>query len=166
MLNTVTAFERLDVFDTQMDRLLANPLFGEGGSGAFSISGTTTISHNFYMTLVLHTGLVGLVLYFAPIVLIMFRTRKWLRASITDALLRRRRNLVIVLWLSVIGIMINGMFMELRIFGFVMAFFWFILGMIASITAWPRPAYDLSGDSAKCSINHLNHSIPLIPSSN
>jgi hypothetical protein len=37
---------------------------------------------------------------------------------------------VIVLWLSVIGMMINGMFMDLRFFGFGMAFLWFILGMI------------------------------------
>ncbi len=166
MLNTTTGIERLYNFNAQMDRLLANPLFGEGGSEAFRFSGQTTASHNFYMTLALHTGLIGLFLYLAPIALIVLRTRKWLRSSTSGGLSSRKRDLVIVLWLSVIGMMINAMFMDLRFFGTGLALFWFILGMIARITAWPRPAYDLSAESAVCFVNHLNHGIPLVPRRN
>lgn len=144
MLNPLTGIERLENVNTQMKRLLANPLFGEGGSEALLISGTTTVSHNFYMSLALHTGLIGLVLYLAPIAVIVLRTGKWLRSSTSGGLLSRKRDLVIILWLSVIGMMINGMFMDLRFFGTALALFWFILGMIARITAWPQSDYDVS----------------------
>lgn len=113
-------------------------------SEALLISGTTTVSHNFYLSLALHTGLIGLVLYLAPIAEIVLRTGKWLRSSTSGGISSRKRDLVIVLWLSVIAMMINGMFMDLRFFGTAVALFWFILGMIARITAWPRSDGDVS----------------------
>lgn len=142
ILDPTNVAARAIVLQEQIARLWENPLFGSGGDEALQVYSLQAVvsSHNTFLSIALHIGLFGLLLYLAPLVIIAFRTVRESRVYVPDEHPYLSNALMISLWLSILGMMINGMSMDIRYFALPNALLWFILGLIARIAVLRRNA--------------------------
>lgn len=135
--NLASLADRSIMLQEQIARLWKDPLFGSGGDQAlvtYSLNWTVS-SHNTFMSIALHTGLVGLLLYVGPMVLLVLRTLLVWRTCSSENRPLGDGAAVSMMWLSVAGLLVNGMFMDLRYFGVSNALLWFYLGLLAQTLA-------------------------------
>ncbi len=85
----------------------------------------TATSHNTYLTILVETGLVGLILYLLPTLYFLSRTvSDW--DSVDD------KAYLILLWMLILIVQIAGQIADLRFFPFILAYWWFALALIAN----------------------------------
>ncbi len=110
---------RIDIYEAELQRFLNHPLFGNGM--VFNQETSKTGAHNMIVELLVQTGLVGIILYFIPIIIVYRHALKY----------RNTRNMMG--WtLFITAILIHGMF-ELNFFNYSTdIMFWCACGLIIS----------------------------------
>lgn len=112
---------RLDIYEAELHRFLKHPLFGNGM--VFNVETSNTGAHNMIVELLVQSGLIGIILYFIPILIVFSHALKY-------------RNVQGMMgWLLFItAVLMHGM-VELNFFNYCTdIFFWSACGLIMSYT--------------------------------
>jgi len=140
----ISALSRLPVTLASVRMFLAKPLFGWGYGnfdlfdrqfydntvGTFTADNKDHSSHNFFLTILAEQGIIGFVLYLAPLFILLIQSIREFRWLPKNGFLNNK--FIIVLWLSMINLVVLSNFINLRIV-YGVGLWWITLGLIASI---------------------------------
>ncbi len=102
------------------------------------------VSHFTLLTILVEFGVVGLALYVVPIFLILKRSVRAARMMPRQGFWSR--ELVAVIWISIVVFLWTSSTMDMKYFPFALSLFWFLLGALASLTELAeRGAIDSEG---------------------
>lgn len=138
-----SALSRLPVTVASIRMFVSKPLFGWGYGnfdlydrqfydntvGSFTADNKDHASHNFFLSMLAEQGLVGFVLYLAPLIILFVETVKVYRRIPEHGFLSNK--LIIILWLVMINMIVLNNFTNIRVV-YALGLWWITLGIIAT----------------------------------
>lgn len=139
-----SALSRLPVTLASLRMLSSKPIFGWGYGnfdlfdrqfydntvGSFTADNKDHASHNFFLTILAEQGLVGFVLYIAPLLILLARSIKNYSKLSEQGLLGRK--FLVILWLIMVNLVVLNNFVNLTVV-YGVGLWWITLGLIASV---------------------------------
>jgi len=139
-----SALSRLPVTLASLRMFSSKPIFGWGYGnfdlfdrqfydntvGSFTADNKDHASHNFFLTILAEQGLVGFVLYMAPLLILLARSIKNY-SKLSEQGLLGRKFLVILWWIMGNLVVLNNFVSLTVVYG--VGLWWITLGLIASV---------------------------------
>lgn len=154
-----SALSRLPVTIASLRMFSSKPVFGWGYGnfdrfdrqfydntvGSFTADNKDHASHNFFLTILAEQGLVGFLLYMAPLFILLVKSiRKYPKLSEKGFF---GRNFIIILWLIMVNLIVLNNFVNLTVV-YGVGLWWITLGLIASILNSNRYNWNMHREGA------------------